>query len=48
MFRRLDRYWFRLLAGVDGWVLRRVRAHCRREMLRRFPRNLAWQKAHPN
>ena len=48
MMRRLDRLWFWLLGAVHGWVLRRARAHCRREILRRFGRRVAWQKPHLN
>ncbi len=48
MMRRIDRYWFRLLAAVNGWVVRRARAHCRRETLRRLERNLARQRAYLN
>ena len=40
--------WFRLLGAVHRWVVRRAQAHCRRETLRRFRRQLAWQKAHLN
>ena len=48
MMRRLDKCWFRLLATVNGWVVRRARAHRRREMLRRLERYLASQKPHLN
>ena len=48
MRRRLDRYWLRVLGAVHGWVVRRARAHHRRETLRRFQRHVAWQKAHLN
>jgi hypothetical protein len=48
MIRKLDRYWFRVLGAVHGWVLRRAQAHCRREMVHRLERHLAWQKAHLN
>ena len=48
MMRRLDKCWFRLLARVNGWVVRRARAHCRRETLRRLERELSWQKPHLN
>ena len=48
MIRQLDRCWFRMLAAGYYWILRRARAHCRREMLRRLRRHVAWQKAHLN
>ncbi len=48
MIRRIDRYWFRLLAAVNGWVVRRARAHCRRETLRRLVKCLERQKPHLN
>ena len=48
MMRRLNKYWFRVLGAMHGWVVRRGRAHCRREALRRLERHLEWQKAHLN
>ena len=48
MMQRVDKYWFRLLGAVHGWVLRRGVAQCRREKLRRLRRFLAWQKSHLN
>ena len=48
MIWRLDNLWYRVLGVVNGWVVRRARAHNRRELLRRFGRHVAWQKAHLN
>ena len=48
MIRGMDKLWFRLLAVVNGWVVRSARAHCRRETLRRLERELAWQRTHLN
>jgi hypothetical protein len=48
MFRKIDRYWIRLLAVVNRWVVRRARAHCRREMVRRLEQHLTRPKAHLN
>jgi hypothetical protein len=44
MIRKLDKLWFRLVGVVHRWTLRRGQAHCRREMMRRFRRIMAWQK----
>ena len=48
MIRRLDCLWFRLLATGYRWIVRRVHAHHRREMMRDLGRHLASQKAHLN
>ncbi len=60
MMRRVDRLWYRLLGVVNGWVVRRAQAHCRREMARkakgtargeaerRLHEHLAGQKAELN
>jgi hypothetical protein len=48
MIRRLDRMWFRLLASVYRRVVRGVEAHARREKLRRFRRQLEWQRTDLN
>ena len=34
MIRRLDSLWSGLLGKAHRWILRRVAAHCRREMVR--------------
>jgi hypothetical protein len=48
MKRELDKLWSRLVGAVHGWVVRRGRAHRRRELLRRLERQVAWQKPHLN
>ena len=48
MRRRLDTYWFRVLTKAHVWILRRQEALVRRELRRRLPRQVAWQKAHLN
>ena len=48
MIRKLDKLWFRLLGVGYHWILRRAKAHCHREKMRRFRRHLPWQKAHLN
>ncbi len=48
MIWRLDRLWFRVLGVVHRWLLRRFQAFCRRELLRRLRRQVAWQKPHLN
>jgi hypothetical protein len=48
MIRRLDRYWFRLLAAAHGWLVRRGRAHHWRQVRRRFRRQLEWQRTDLN
>jgi len=45
MIRKFDKLWFRLLGVVHRWTIRRGRAHCQREKLRRFRRLMAWQKS---
>lgn len=45
MIRKVDKLWFRLLGGTHRWLVRRAKAHNRREKMRRFRRHLAWQKA---
>jgi hypothetical protein len=45
MIRKLDKLWFRLLGATYRWLVRRAKAHGRREKMRRFRRHLAWQKA---
>ena len=56
MIRRLDKVWFVVLGRAQRWILCRVSAHCRREVvrgakgeaLRRLERALASQKPHLN
>ena len=60
MIRRLDNLWVGLLGRAHRWILHRVAAHCRREMvreaeaqcrdeaLRRLERHVASQKPHLN
>ncbi len=60
MIRRLDKVWFGLLGRAHRWILCRVGAHYRREMVRgakahrrqaavrRLERHLAAQKPHLN
>jgi hypothetical protein len=48
MMRRVDKYWYRVLGAVHGWVVRRARAHSGREKMRRFRRYVAAQRAHLN
>ena len=48
MISKLDKLWFRLLSRAHGWTVRRGQAYCRREVRRRFWRQLAWQKHHLN
>jgi len=48
MIRKLDKLWFRLLGTVYRWILRRAKAHCRREKMRRFWRHLARQRPERN
>lgn len=38
----MDIYWFRCLDLVHRWTIRRARAHCQREKLRRFRQLMAW------
>jgi hypothetical protein len=48
MIGRLDRWWFCLLIRGHRWIVRRLNAHCRRESLRCFRRQLACQNPHLN
>ena len=48
MIRRLDFLWIRLLGTGYRWIMRRVNAHHRREMMRDLESHLASQKAHLN
>ena len=48
MIQKLDRLWFRLLAGVYRRVVRGVEAHSRREQMRRFRRELERQRSDLN
>ena len=48
MIRKLDRLWFRLLAAVYRRAVRGVEAHSRREKMRRFRRQLEWQRSDLN
>ena len=48
MIRKLDKWWFRLLGKVHGWVVVRGVAHCERERRRRRERHLAWQNKQRN
>jgi len=48
MIHKLDGLWFRLLGTAYRWILRRAKAHCRREKMRRFRRQLAWQRPEKN
>ena len=48
MMRRLDQCWFRVLAAVSGWMVRRARAHCRREAVRLLRQHLEWQNTDLN
>jgi hypothetical protein len=43
MILKLDRLWFRLLGMAHRWTLRRGRAHCHRDKMRRFRRLMARQ-----
>jgi len=43
MIRKLDKLWFRLLGMAHRWTLRRGRAHCHRQKMRRFRRLMARQ-----
>jgi hypothetical protein len=36
MIRSIDKRWFRLLGKVHRWTLRKGKAHCQREKMRRF------------
>ena len=48
MISKLDKLWFRLLGRAHVWMVRRGQAYCRREVRRRFWRQLARQKTHVN
>ena len=48
MMRRVDNLWFRLLAAAYRWIVCRLNAHRRREILRYFRRRLACQKPYLN
>jgi len=48
MFRKLDKFWFRVLGFIHCWTIRQAEAHCRREKQRRFRRLMAWQNNHLN
>ena len=48
MIQYLDNLWLRLLSTAYRWLMRRVNGHYRRQALRRFRRQVAWQKAHLN
>jgi hypothetical protein len=41
MIRKLDKFWFLVLAFIYRWTIRQAVAHCRREKQRRFRRLMA-------
>jgi hypothetical protein len=48
MIHKLDKLWFRTLGKVHRWTLRKGKAHCQREKLRRFRRLMENQNCHLN
>jgi hypothetical protein len=48
MFKKLDKFWFRILGSVHRWTIRQADAHCRRERERRFRRLFSCHNHHLN